>query len=432
MVAQSIIFCIALFARLISAFVWRVTPAADALVYRDLAMSIASNGVVSIPAFMSFPTSDHPVYPFFLSVFYAVFNGSHDAVLFAQAVLGGFVCLLIFKTAAEFFNPKVAVIAAAIAAVYPVFVRVPAFLLTENLFMLLFLGSVLMLARFMRTERFHYLVISAICMGASILTRSVVLLFIPFAAIVVYWIFVRSRGLRTAVVYSGLYITLCVVCILPWSVRNYIVSGGSIIPVTDRGEWGIYLSFCPYQGKIFGIRSSDDPVIREAMTISSYDHRKKFLVDATCNFVRSNPWQVLKIEMLKILYLWSPFDWEILGNGQGRYNFGYMFIIPFCFAGLYYMVRNWISIYALFFLPIVYFQLLHVIYFALPRFRMPFEPFLIIAGSYAIRSLYEKSRNKQIFLIALGIYAAAQVSLFIFSSEVKIFFRVLCQALHVW
>ncbi|MFH1508123.1 MAG: glycosyltransferase family 39 protein [Candidatus Omnitrophota bacterium] len=432
MLTNFLIFISAFCVRLIILIMFRVKPSADALVYHNLAMKIKSQGIFSMEAFKQFPTSEHPIYPFFLSLMYLIFHNNNFLVLVAQVLLGSLLCVLIYYLAKEYFGHKVALVAACIAVFYPVFIKLPGMLLTENLFILFFTFSILMLAKFVKTLKWQLLFLSAVFIGATVLIRSVALLIIPILSVAIFLLLNRRKSVYKRLLYSLIFLMVSISFILPWSIRNYFVSDGSIIPVTDRGEWGLYLSFCPYKDKIFGIRSNDDPVISQALKIDSYSQRKAYLLNKTMDFIKANPIKVIKIELLKVFYLWSPFDWEILGNGYAVYNYGFMFVLPFFFIGLYLIIRNWDSRYWIILIPFFYFQLLHLVYFALPRFRIPFEPILIIISSYALCAIYAKSSRKVNLLFIIVGYFMINFAFFMYSGSTKLILKNICQLIHIW
>jgi hypothetical protein len=124
-----------------------------------------------------------------------------------------------------------------------------------------------------------------------------------------------------------------------------------------------------------------DPVIAETGKISSSAERSDFLVKKTFDFIKGNPKKVFVLELEKIIYFWAPFDWEIVG---GRwFNFIYVTVFPFFVFGLFLGLRQLDRSYVVL-LPIIYCQIMALIFYGSPRFRLPIEPYVFILGGLGI------------------------------------------------
>jgi len=426
------IFISSLLIRIFSIFWISASLSGDAKVYDSLAKSIIGWGGLSVQMLKNFPLKDHPVYPLFISANYYLFGESLTPVWIMQAILGSFLCILIYLITKEIFDRRIALLAGLATALYPVFIKLSIMMLSEGLFVFIFTFSFFLAVRYLKTLKLHYLIASSVMLGITALTRSVVILF-PF--LLSSYIFYRDRNrlaFRKNFTHQGLFILVFIGTVSLWSIRNYHVTGGQIVPVTEAPDRGLYNSFCPYKGKIFGIRPDNDPVMVEARSIQSLGERRKFFVSKTTEFIKNNPVKVIKLEFLKFLYLWSPFDWEILGNGYARYNFGFVFLLPFFIYGIFNIIYSKKAEYFILLLPIIYFQVIHLIYFALPRFRIGFEPVLIIISSLGILRLFDKSKNKKIFVTSTFLFLLTNIVFFLYSSQVKGFFRDACRLAGIW
>ena len=92
---------------------------------------------------------------------------------------------------------------------------------------------------------------------------------------------------------------------------------------------GLYCSYIPSKGKLYGIYS-DDETFTSALKMDSEVASDKFLRQQTLLYIRNNLNKLPKLELLKFLFFWCPFDWEIISSkGIGVYNYMYGFIFPF-------------------------------------------------------------------------------------------------------
>lgn len=424
----------------IAAFIVRVSQAGnlfpvikgDPATYLRLGKAIVQWGVLSPAMLANYPTTDHPIYPLFLGIVFFLFGENYLALLVVQSLIGGLTCILVYRVAKEVFAEKIALIAGAIAVFYPVFVRLANTIMTEQIFIPMFLTSILLFIRYVKTAKSLYLYATGVTLGISTLTRSVAMLFI--FVLISYLFYRRKDNLSLACKRSLVFFILIFICtIIPQTIRNYFVSNGDIIPVTVSPTRDLYVAFSPcFNKNIFGTRPEHDPVLIEGKQIASMKERNRFYLEKTKEAILKYPGHVMELEFWKIVFLWSPIDWEILGNGIARYNYGFMFIMPFFILGTVLLIKRKDKLGYVLLLPVLYFQCLHLVYFGLPRFRIGFEPSLIIIAAYGMRDLYCKVQRKGAYLVFLASFLAVNILLFIYSAQTKIFVREIFKRAGLW
>lgn len=164
-----------------------------------------------------------PGYPLFLAALHVTKPAEHAPrrVQVAQAVVGAAAVWLIAAIAGRAAGPRAATAAAAIAAVYPPLVAMPAYVFSETLFSALALAAAFVLMGPTMTAW------GAILTGAAILTRPQMLLFVPLGAV---WL-----GRRAGVVRAALFVAVIAACVLPWTIRNHAVYGRWIAVASEGG-----------------------------------------------------------------------------------------------------------------------------------------------------------------------------------------------------
>jgi hypothetical protein len=190
---------------------------------------------------------------------------------------------------------------------------------------------------------------------------------------------------------------------------------GAFIPISTASGFFLYGSFHPPQGKYFGFYP-DDEVFVQSESIASEVERSRFLMAEAIKFFKEHPERIPKLEDLKLLFFWSPFDWEIIGGGL--YNPIYGMIFPLFLIGMILSLKRphqemVISL----FLPIAYFQLIGLIFYGSPRVRLLIEPFLILFASFAVWSWIQKSPQRSLPIFAVWILI--NLALFLYSPDVK-------------
>lgn len=183
-----------------------------------------------------------PLYPAFLAVIYFLTGVDGDRFFttrLVQAFLNAALVPLTFTLARRLFpgQKRVAVFAAWIVALYPMLVIYPLALATENLFYVLFLGSVLVLTLAVQTRLTRFFLLSGLLLGLTALTRSVIL---AFGGLVFLWGFFLLRQ-RKEFLLMALALALT---ISPWVVRNSLLYERPMGIETAMG-YTLYVSFHP-------------------------------------------------------------------------------------------------------------------------------------------------------------------------------------------
>jgi 4-amino-4-deoxy-L-arabinose transferase-like glycosyltransferase len=179
-----------------------------------------------------------PAYPLFLAIIGAgstELRASPARVKIAQSVVGAIGIWIIGIIALRAAGPRSAVVAAAVAALYPPLVWMPAYVLSEALYSTLALGAVLALdvavdhADEMGTGRAGgaLALIAGLLSGIAILTRPAMILFLPLAAI---WLVRRRRGVLAVAL-----IAAAAAVVAPWTARNVRAYGKFVLIASEGG-----------------------------------------------------------------------------------------------------------------------------------------------------------------------------------------------------
>jgi len=172
-----------------------------------------------------------PAFPFLLAGVYKLTGNSVTAGRIAQAVLGAIAVALIAVIALQFWGPLVAMVVAALAAVFPPLVLDGMTLLSEPLFVVFELASLAAILHWRQTRGVGWLAASGALAGLALLTRANgALLVLPLCIAAL-----GAGGWRRLVNYrrAALVLLCTVLVVLPWTIRN-AVELHTFIPVTDQ------------------------------------------------------------------------------------------------------------------------------------------------------------------------------------------------------
>lgn len=420
------IFLIALLPRIFLAFHSVEIPSSDALGYDHQAIGILEGKGFSEAGK---PTSSRePLYSLFLAGIYYFFGHNYTVVRIIQAILGALVCVIIFLLAKKLFDTRIAILASILAAFCPSLIKISEKLLSENLYTFMLTIAILLLLKQIKAKDYKCLALLGITLGIASLIRSVMVFFPLFIAVFMGKRLVpKGYNIKKRIFAIFILIFFFILPILPWAVRNWTMHH-KFIPIVTRTGLGLYYSYFPKDGKIYGFNISDENT-EKAKLLGSETKESNFLIKLTLKFIKEHPWRVLRLELLKTAYFWTPFDWEIIGNGI--YNYTYGFIFPFFIFGTIVMYKRFRELLVIY-LPVLYAFILALITYGSPRFRLPIEPYLIILASAGI-AYFVTSFPKKILpiLIACG-YFLLNFSFYAYSYQVKIFTKNLLEKVHLW
>jgi 4-amino-4-deoxy-L-arabinose transferase-like glycosyltransferase len=240
--ALGAIITLALAVRVFAAFeVNSIVPQSDAADFDRHALSIAAGDgypdaltVTGGPGPSAFRA---PLYPLVLAAVYTVINVDDDSARWLgarleQALIGTAVVALIALIAFQLWGRRLALIAAAIAAVYLPLIHAGTSLLTEPLFTALLLAGVAALLRYRLTDqRTRWLAAAGVFAGLAALTRGNGLAVVVALALGA-WI-ARPRLSMRSLSAPAIVVGCAVLVVAPWTIRNAIVVD-AFVPVTDQ------------------------------------------------------------------------------------------------------------------------------------------------------------------------------------------------------
>lgn len=422
------LFLIALGIRLFIAVTFFNPPdRADAHSYEEMALSILSGQGLQIDMH---PTSIYmPLYPMFLAAIY-FFGGHHYLlVVVAQAILSALMCIIIYFLAKRLFNKPIALLAGLLLCFNLAFIFIPRHFLSETFYSFLLLVSMLFMARYMQTYRTSDILFSGLFLILTTLTRSLMFLFPFFISVYLAIVLSKKFGVRFALKKISLFLLIFLLPLGIWIMRNYRVHH-AFVPLTTLTGESLYACYNPEQGKIFGKFVYDDVCV-SGREIDNEVQRNKYFLDAALKYIRANTDKIPRLVLLKIMYFFSLFDWEVIDYGV--YNFSFGFILPFMLIGLFLpFVKRYNRGIAVIYLGLLYNLIILLICYASPRLRLPLEPYLILFAASGIYFLWQKSKNKFMYILAVFIFLVANYSAYLFSSHAKSLLRTVFHACGLW
>ncbi len=358
----------------------------DAATYSWPAWNLINGNGYSMDKHPPYTPTAHrgPTYPLFLSGIYLIFGRNYLVVQLIQALIGAITCILVYVIAKRFFDHKIAITSALIVAILPSLVYFTNHVITEVLFTFLLVILCYALMKAFETQKKSIFAIAGILLGISVLCRPEMLLF-PLALFVGLFFIYKQR--RKALLYFVVFLVSYIVTITPWTVRNYIVFQ-KLVPITTGG--GILLHRVGNENYLESVKEIQLGPKWEVKVSEDKNFIKRGIVG-----VFKDPGYYVKGIFLRCFKLWKPASWSEVVHLTGSFrqyiaegSLGKLaiktfllfldgFTIAMGFLGIIVTFNNWkkyIVLQIFIFYPLVFYSLL----WAIPRYRLPLMPFMII------------------------------------------------------
>jgi len=301
------------------------------------------------------------------------------------------------------FDQRTALVAAGLAAVYPEAIAAGVFVLSEAPFTPLMMLHLICWTLAWRAKVFSHSagwsLAGGIAAGLATLMRPSWLLFVPFAAVIGLALH-RERQKQMAVV-AIMLLGLCLT-MTPWWVRNYRIAG-RFVPTSLQVGASLYDGLSPIATGASDMRFVPEFLAEQqaadaaAGKVSGLfeDRLDRRLRDASINWARQNPGQVLHLAAVKFGRMWSPLP--NAGEFQSTTlrlilaaSYSPVMLLAFV-AAWQFARRDWP--YLLCLLPAVYFTCLHVVFVSSIRYRQPaMLPLIVLAAAVLTRQMTARSK----------------------------------------
>ena len=356
------------------------------------------------------------LYSMFIAAVYAVFGPNPLAARVVQAILGGIALpLMIYLFTRRLFESphsqaltkkmnmrglsvdNIALLAAGIAAIYFYFVLYSATLMTETFYiaaLLWLLERAIALAEQATLKRATLLGIS---LGITTLLRQSVLPWVAVLIVWMLWVGWRSGCLRRMSASAIVALTLMFAAIAPFTLRNYLVYGQFLLLNSNAG-YAMYSAQHPMHGTTFQeFASAPMPDDLQGLNEAQKD---RILMQRGIGFVLADPGRFVLLSLSRVpdyFEFWPTSDTTFINN-LGRVGSWGLFL-PFILYGLWLALRaagprsilgliNFsITPLAFIVLFMIVYSLLHILTWAMPRYRLPVDATMVPFAALAVYDL---------------------------------------------
>ncbi len=375
----------------------------DALHYDDIASNLAAGNGFSLsnqhlleadrPADGGpGPTARRPaLYPVFLSGIYAAFGKNYLLVLIIQAIMGTAACGLLFMLTRDALgSDRAALMALALAAVYPPFITYCSELLTEILFLFLTLAAFLAAYRAIVKGGLWTPVLAGAIGGLAMLCRPTALFFLVLQALLVaVAVSGAGRGRKWAGRMLPYAAAFCLV-VSPWVIRNYVVFDAFIPGFTSAG-YNLFMGTFPESRGLANVDPGMHPKeLREELEGAGEVEANAIFTRAAIENVRDHPFEYLKLVANKTLRAWFVIERGTVWRPSPRSVAVHGGLLILAFAGI---ALKWgsrrIGV-LLLAAGAVAFTGFHALVVSNLRYNLPAVPFAIALASAALAAIADR------------------------------------------
>lgn len=334
-----------------------------------------------------------PLYPLFLGGMFYLFGHNYLPIRLVQAFMTSLTCVFVYLIGKKSFrylgktDQTVGVIAAGISCLHPFLVFYTGLLMSENLYILLL--AVAVYCTFLVAEKpsIRNGLLLGVFFGLTALTRPIIFYFLP---VILLWLLLKLReSKKRAILHFGLVILAVLVTLSPWIYRNYSVYH-RVVPLATTGGYVLWEgNHDNATGGDMGRLPVDYPYLSELSEVE----RDRELYRQALSYIKNHPSHFLKLAGMKFVELWRPYaaerDTKAIGLSAKYKIVGFTFngvILLLSVTGMVASIwnRKWSS---LLFLLIVYCTIIHMVFLGAMRYKLAFDPFLIIYAGFTLKLL---------------------------------------------
>ncbi|MEW6620523.1 MAG: glycosyltransferase family 39 protein [bacterium] len=385
-------------------------PTGDGVDYDMIGMNIINGYGYSL--YPGVPTSYRPpLYQFFLAGIYFCFGHSYAVVRIIQSLIGALTCLITYFMGKELFNKNIGMLSSLLLVFYPSAIYFCGQIYTEGIFIFLLTISMFYAIKVYKKPSLKNQIICGILIGLSILTRPILLPFLPFIFI---WCILIFKQKKVAIMNFSIITLFILLTLSPWTIRNYIVHH-RFVPIATLGGPSFFVCNNPFEKNGIWYMPNEaewrqmgekppnmatrppSPYISTDFgaplwwwkDLSEVENEKKHYRLAI-NWIKNHPQEFIKLCGKKLIRFW---EWETQSAAPIAQKYklinllSYAILLPFMVIGLFFSFKEFKK-FAIIYLLILQFTLNTILFYGSTRFRTPLDPYLLIFASIGIYRLY--------------------------------------------
>lgn len=373
------------------------------------------------------------LYTLYLTAVYLIFGLHPLAARLIQAVIAGILhCWLAWRLGRRIFGPGVGLVAAGLSAFYIYFFYYAGALITEPFYMIGILWTFDVALRLVTGRptneptgrpsppQWRRWLELGLALGVTVLLRQLFLLFVPFLYGWLWWTAIQNspgsqwqspRSWQWQQVFwpplKGMIVATAVVLLMvvPWTVRNYLAFG-AFVPLNTNAGYAFFWGNHPIYGTHFiGILPASGPsyldLIPTELRPLNEAKLDRALLQRGLGFIKADPvrYALLSLSRAQEYFkFWPSTDSGLISNIARVGSFG--LYLPFMLYGLWVSTQIYRqaaradqrALIGLLYLFMAIYTLIHLLTWALIRYRLPVDAILILFAALGVVTLMNRYR----------------------------------------
>jgi len=351
------------------------------------------------------------LYTFYLVAVYALFGVNPIVARVIQAIIVGILHpYLAYQIGDRLVGQKVGYIAAGITAIYAYFIYYAAMLMTEPFYITSLLGAFYLTMQMTspapsRQQKTWMAAGLGVVLGITVLFRQLFLLFIPFLLAWIAWKEWKQKGLAL-LAELVLPVVILGLMVLPFTLYNYQRFNRLVLLNTNSG-YAIFFGNHPVYGARFvpiltpEMGSYGDLIPKELLSLDEAA-LDQALSKLAFHYILSDPLRYVLLSLSRIpvyFQFWPSADSGLVSNLARVASFG--FFLPFMLYGLVRFslaggFRRFSSPAWLLLLFLLVYAAIHILTWALIRYRLPIDAVLVVFAGIAVQDLYHFIQHRRV------------------------------------
>lgn len=363
----------------------------DQISYHTLAQSLlAGNGYQFPVQWYPFTPPNTPtahwsfVYPLYLAGVYAIFGEHPLAARLIQVVIGGGLMMWgSYRLAKRFFGESAGIFALLATAFYGYFIYHNAALMTETFYIVGVLLSFDLAYQMAEEKRVKVWWQLGLVMGMTVLIRQLFLLFVPILLGWIGWRWGKKEGWRAL---GGVFGTV-LLCVLPWTWRNY-QQYGSFLLLNSNSGYALYTSTHPDHGPVWQ-HDYIAPIPPELQPANEAELDRALSRRAIAAITQDlGRFLLLSLSKISTHFRFLPTsDSGWLSNLVRTASFG--LYLPFMLTGIWMCRHSWRRLTPIFLFALL-FTAIHLLSWPSARYRFPIDALAMVFVGLVWASLYKR------------------------------------------
>ena len=351
-------------------------------------------------------------------------------VKLAQVLLGTATTFIAYRLGRAWFGHGVGLAAGWFFCLDPTLIAFTHYLFTETLFTFLFAWAILLVTEQKEGSSIGRSIAAGVLLAFGAYTKSSVLYFLPVLAL--WFVWTHRAEWRCALKCVGIAAAAWIVCVAPWTIRNYQVHGGLVV-IDSSGPFNLWRGNNPSAYKRRDYANDDNvrfPPPFEAFSMAPVSEvggsnlvnaaRAEFETDTPTDLQVMETANRLSLEFIeldwpgffhrawyKIVDTWNPTSFLMRNLGKNGYGdiepwvasaltwscvLAYLVTMACALPALVLQRRHPAVVLTL--LMVVYYTAIHAVSFGLTRFRLPLMPFLAALAGWSVWTLVMRIRDR--------------------------------------